>query len=400
MKLKFGKIILLLLFFCSACKKIGLPDPPLPSDSNFYLNADINGQALSLVSGEDNYFMFSEFKKDSLDVYSFIGRLEQLDCGIECREKLTIIIRDEKEDTGAGVNIDSTLILNSFSYASSDNTTVELVVDTLGFVFNTVFDASQSILPLQGNIFYTWDFDSGLVVTSLDPIVSNTFLPNPMGNNFPINLTIADNNGLCSSTQTQTLSFANDSIPACSVSIVKGDSLPNPTVSTLSAKPTGVPPYSYVWNTGQTSSDVFVSPNLQFYEVTVTDATGCTSTSGLIAGGFMGGSNLNCLASFEANTTKEYEIDSMEIVTTDNFQFSTIELEYTDENGTVFNSKWGPQNAMNASFEIISVEDFEDNENGMKTKQLTLQFECQLFSQNGDIKNLTNGEAVIAIAYP
>ena len=41
----------------------------------------------------------------------------------------------------------------------------------------------------------------------------------------------------------------------------------------------GVPPFDYIWNTGSTFSTTDIDPNINFYSVTVTDATGCTATA-------------------------------------------------------------------------------------------------------------------------
>ena len=73
-------------------------------------------------------------------------------------------------------------------------------------------------------------------------------------------------------------------------------------------------------------------------------------------------------------------------------------IQYTDSNGAVYRSDLQQQPNSN-SFVITSVEDYENNENGDKTKKLHVSSNCILYNLNGNTLNFPF-EGVIAVAYP
>ena len=74
-------------------------------------------------------------------------------------------------------------------------------------------------------------------------------------------------------------------------------------------------------------------------------------------------------------------------------------VEYVNEDGFSFRSDLRPQSD-ESQFEILEISDFEDNENGEKTRQLKVRFNCVLYGENDLSMNFENAEVVMAVAYP
>lgn len=53
--------------------------------------------------------------------------------------------------------------------------------------------------------------------------------------------------------------------------------------SLMAIAQTGTAPFSFVWNTGQTTANIWNMPNFATYSVTITDAQGCTGTSTFVS---------------------------------------------------------------------------------------------------------------------
>ena len=78
-------------------------------------------------------------------------------------------------------------------------------------------------------------------------------------------------------------------------------------------------------------------------------------------------------------------------------QLSAVTIDYQDETG-IYSSKFVDNS--NSTFTILKIEDYEVNENGEKTKKLTIEYDCILRKEgSGEEKNIT-GTAEIAVAYP
>jgi hypothetical protein len=81
-----------------------------------------------------------------------------------------------------------------------------------------------------------------------------------------------------------------------------------------------------------------------------------------------------------------------------NSPISKIKITYTDASGTVYYSDVNPQNSNTSNFQITSVEDYKSNENNQATKKVKITFNCRLSNGVSEVP-ITNGEAVIAVAY-
>jgi hypothetical protein len=67
--------------------------------------------------------------------------------------------------------------------------------------------------------------------------------------------------------------------------------------------------------------------------------------------------------------------------------------------GKVYRSDFAPGKGQ-GQLNILSVEPFENNENGLPTQKLEITFSATLYDNSGNSLLLENGTAVIALAYP
>lgn len=75
---------------------------------------------------------------------------------------------------------------------------------------------------------------------------------------------------------------------------------------------------------------------------------------------------------------------------------SKIIIEIIDNNGKTYSSANILQ--LNESFKIISVEDYETSDAGVKTKKIKFNFNCKVQS-GSDVLDIKNGEGVFALGY-
>jgi hypothetical protein len=84
------------------------------------------------------------------------------------------------------------------------------------------------------------------------------------------------------------------------------------------------------------------------------------------------------------------------------FEFSqelrTVIVEYINEDGEVFTSVGNNQFSI---FEILEIESFDPNPEGLLTDKLNVRFDCSLISPtSGQVIQIDNTEGVIAVSYP
>ncbi len=114
-------------------------------------------------------------------------------------------------------------------------------------------------------------------------VVNNQFDPSSAGVGIhPIYYSYTDING-CFGNATDTITVhSNPSVSMSSPSNPSLQACDGVTVTTLAAASGGLTPYSYLWNTGQTSNSIDnVLNGTTTYTVTVTDDNGCTSSNSI-----------------------------------------------------------------------------------------------------------------------
>jgi hypothetical protein len=366
---------ILTLLLAAACNKVELP-PPVGEAPIFSLDLNwTNGSSLQLTAGEDRYYLFTGFEADSLDVFEFYGRFEQIDCLDQCDPAFAIYFRDEQV-TNTGFPGFPAFLQDGEEYDYRAPASVSY--DTL-YQHLVQFQSTSN----TGGVFYPqlWTINDTISFLSLDPLfVWEEEIP------FKACLEIGDPAQGAYSRQCQTVQL--DSLPGFSVTI-NADS----NAVLLSANPLGgQPPYSYSWNTGATTPSIQNVQPGSTYCVDVTDALGVESSSCVLVS--LNPAVQSIVASFDYQS-------SLQITTVpvpgDTLQLEKVILEYTAD-GLVFRSDRQPQ-PPGAYFIIDEVRPYQTNENGFPTMLIRARFSGVLYSENGGVLAVEAASVQFAIAF-
>jgi len=376
--------ILLIIIVLGGCSQEGLDIPQVGSPV-FSIDSILDNEALNWVAGDDDVFMFTEFSKDNFDVYTLTGRLAKDDnCIIDCEEALTFSIRSSYvTSTPNDFNISDALFVGDYEY---------ITLDSLGIVgYNYTFEGAlfDTIFGTSANTFI-WTIDTNIITTQ-DPVFTHSDL---LGNDFNVRLEMLNNQNLCISYIEKTILTGQNNLCDMSFDVIPDSLLSEFYITTVfpSMNPNGI---TYLWNNSITSDSFFINSNApipnNILSLSVNDPQGtCNIDMGI------------CIDSTPTGSIQGISIPLLNyfvepVVSTINEQFSKVIIEYQDKNGIVYSSRNGDNN--NNTFTINNIEDFEDNENGEKTKKLTIQYDAILYNDNNDSKAIS-GEGVIAVAYP
>lgn len=379
MKLSKLYILCCLAVCCTQCSPSDDVDFPLPSEGEpvFMVQTDINGRAIDLAAGLNDYYMFTSFERDAQNVLTFIGDLKQQTCPDICAEQLRIEIRDRA--------------------TSEEGTPSELLVLEEDILF-----AQPPLLPSiesyrasfyaeavnvnSSPFVYAWSFGDGAFSTEQNP-VHHYNIPDE----YEVELMTIDGDS-CVSSQKQVIHLEQLD-ENCAVSI-SADFVQNNQIQLTAESGGELTNNLYIWSQDSSVLEgATIFPNGSgLFCVQLIDDNSCASSSCatvLQTGGF---SNF-CTTSFS------YEIETIEeSVVADTLQLSTITVIYTDTNGREYRSDLGQQEE--AIFNIKNVENYDPNENGEKTKRIDFDLACSLYSENGAVLELKDGTFTFALAHP
>lgn len=390
--------ILPVLLLLAGCNKIDLDDP-VDGTPVFRAAFTANGFPKLIEAGAEGYYMFTEYERGADGVYVFTGRLQQTDsCGNTCGDVLTIRIRDFQQVLQGLPIVEEALKPGDYLFQTQSVTDTQWVYDTT-FLYAVQFDASGSVTP-PGVSLYSWSFGG----SPFGQGVNASFVFDDLSQPVPATLSIASNNLNCSSTQTRLVQKNAGGAVPCSVMVTAAQDSTFNSLINLTAAPQGTPPFTYAWTTGDSTDQIsfFTNPaSLNTAGVTLTDANGCTSQASLSFVNLQGTTFNYCSASFSYDVQELLQVDSTEVVDPgDSLQFSKVTIEYQPAGSSQRYRSDLAEQPGNAFFTILSVENYDDNEQGQRTKKLKIAFGCQLKNQAGEVIMLSNGEAVIGVAYP
>ncbi len=360
--------LLAVLLLVVACRRTELP-PPLEENPVFAVEATLDGRPFQLEAGVADYYLFTEFRNDELDVLSFVGRWEKTsDCSEDCAEQLEIEIRNVEAGLGPlPLDIDRLLALSQRDFHRDS---VDQTVDTSLAGFEVSFEnLSSATVPLS----YRWDFGDGQI--SNEPIPSPYFYPVSFLDNPPI-VSLAINNAInlptgCNEVKTQVILLdSGGGGLECTVRL--NYDLTDSTKVLVCADPSGIPPFSFTWSNVDSilvDSCAFVTiEDTLLSRVEVVDATGCVSMaafSGRVSGSGPGSTIILCNANFDYSITSGDTVEVTPIV--DTLQLGTVILRYTNPDGVLYTTE-GLVTPDQGQFEILESADYLDNDNGEATR--------------------------------
>lgn len=365
-------LFIVLIAIVWGCGKKKYPESFSENAPVFYFKANINNAVVEYSAGVNNYRLFSSYNQDSNNVYNLIAELKQTTCNGKCPNSLRLQINDfKKSQAGANIIIDSALAIKNYSFADS----------LKGFNFPVQFTSTAN----KDVESYTWDFGDG----------SQSNLANPNHNyktegKYRVSLIARSTNGNVSSIWND-INISNINKLNANIYVTTPANFTNIVFNTNIYG--GVSADSILWSFGDGTiargnlvSHTFPYEGSYPVKLKLTDQ------------------NFNQLdLNYNAVTQKDkssfaINFTSMVGVSEKNaLALSKIIVNYIDENGIEY-TNLNKQKSVNNTFQILSHENFETNENNQTTKKIKIKFSCTLYNGNKAL-DINNAEAVIAVAY-
>jgi hypothetical protein len=379
----------------SSCERdiIDLPESS-GNDPIFRLDMNLDNKDLAVVAGVDDIYNHTDFDIDQDEVYTFEGLLSNTECNRDCPNSYRFKFRNYEAGSTA-VNTQQSLSAKSYPYkfetaAAQDAIEVHVVINT---------DVA--------NPKYTWTIDG---VRSNQQANSDILLINVKDNQrLAMALEVYDESTGLTSLYSQEVILEEDlELVNSSIEVVhiEGDSVLLKSRHSASAD---LNPFGTSWAIEglNGSNPMFISdPN---FEIGLRLGDGksvdnITSFTGGIASGGRNIVGIDMMYDPVNDALVYHEVDfnySIEkrIAQGSVLALQTFEFELYDDAGVLYSSAKGEQTE-NAFFEILDTKEYIENEQGQKTVQVTCRFSCQVFSDSGDAKTITNANAVIAVAIP
>lgn len=364
----------------SSCKKKDLPESE-PTQPEFTASFEVQGNAVKLEAGNNDYYMNSSYGRDSLNnLYVYKADLRQRTFQIGGGYALTILFNDTKATAlNSGMKVDSALSLGDHLYND---------LNTSGLTQRVNFDPLKT-QDLASS--YAWSVTDGISVKTYNDMYA--IAPNlEVGKTYSVTFNAKDAPGVCDATLTnvfkagskvQTTITASKDTQTNELKYNLGYSIPaNYGPATWRCR------WEFDNNTTSTSPTIsgkLFLPGMHLIKLTLIDKA----------------VNDSCVSFYQLNATSGNACEANYKATffpiQNNRVFSSVTLLLTDPNGVVYTSHDLVQPS-SSSFQILSVNDYKPNDVGLSTKSLRVKFNCVLKNGNNQI-TLNNGEAVVAVAY-
>ncbi|MES2590047.1 MAG: PKD domain-containing protein [Bacteroidota bacterium] len=363
-----GLLIFTLIF--TSCKKEPLPEPTEETPI-FSFTGIVDGVETSIFAGKNNYYMESGFSEDANGLKTYSSQYRIVNCIDYCENTLEIKFIDYNFSTPSLTVLDSTFYLGNYNYATNLGTASRYAV-----AFN-----QQTIGPAITAI--NWQFGDGINLIGANP--SHTFKrPGKYSNCIDVNF-----NGGCTSNLCNPINLGNVG-EFCEANLQA--SVPVGTsINFTGSGSSGQLPYTYLWDFGDGNSSsneiinhTYANEGAYTVSLTVTDANGLTQTR---RQNVRTQNSNDCVARYTPTITPISNPNN----------FGNVIVEWVDAAGNTYTSKNDNQ-ALRSYFKVNSIEEYELNDNGQKTKKLNVTFSCLLFNGTNQIE-IKNATAIIAVAY-
>ncbi|WP_317896904.1 hypothetical protein [Aurantibacillus circumpalustris] len=377
------KIVIYISFFpliFSFCRKQeNLPEPEI-TDPHFFVKCVMDGQALDLEAGNEEYYMNSSwYHQDSDYVFVYKANLaKQIGVGYQ----ITILFNDNKySDPNDKMSPDSALIIGTHLYNDQN-----------------LSDATQMIKfePVKSevsNSSYSWLINDGSTITTYGvPGIEDRYSISEIlnvGKTYSVTFNYDDPSGVCSAPPLTNVFKMGSSLQA-TVNSVRDINTPDLKYTLSYSLLDSNKNLECTWTlpdatneTTPTFSRIF-TPGVHLINLKLRDKNSgevCSTVYQLDASGN------NCTANYNAVFSP---IHNKRL-------YASITILLTDPNGIVYSSKNLVQ-PNESNFEITSVIDYKVNEKNEKTKSIGVRFNCVVKNGNNEI-SLKNGTAKVAVAY-
>ena len=380
MKISQYLAIFSILLLTAQCRKIEIPEP-VEGSPVFFLNTDLAGLERKWSAGEDGYYLHTSFEQDSSGLFVYSGSMEELGCSAGCLPAVKISFRGVKKGEALP---DSTLKVGAYTFFQPLQGQMEIR-------HSVHFSGESTFLVPDEPYAYEWDFGDGETSSLQSP--SHEYYDD---SSRLVRLTVTSASGYTAISEKR-IEF-DSTAQDCSIDFYIISTQGGVAQAVLEFPGQFMGGY---WNTGDSiASDIIfaLSPGGSFLLcATGTTFNGCNTTSCQTAYyTFIQGAPY--IASCSAGFSYQAQKDTLFLPPPE--QLGTVVVEYTDANGVQYSSAWGLQDGFNPEFELLSVEPFEKNEDGLPTRKLEVAFRCQLFSENGQPFGQFSGSGVIAVAIP
>jgi hypothetical protein len=388
-KTKFIFLSLLAIAVIS-CKKQTLQPGNTAGPTVFYFNGIVNGSPVSLTAGVNNYYMYSSYTQDVNNVYNFTGSLHPVSC-TNCPNSIQFIINDYKTTATGGseaANIDTSLVAGNYLYLSPTG--------GISSAYSVTFTPT---IGKGTDSNYVYHFGDGATYVGTNGTQTHTY-KHPGA--YTTTLIAAFKDGTIDSIH----STSQPGAPAwnTTLSITKSDTTHAANSYKDALTSGGTSPYTIKWNfgDGNTKTQAYIPvsadtithtyPGSGIYEVsaTITDVNNYTNTNvfKVIAkdSGFTPHSYISNLAASAPSSIANPKA------------LSNVTIIYTNVAGVAFSSANVAQ-PNTTNFQVTSVASYQNNELNQTTKMLHIKFTCQLKDGSGNPMTITNGDAIIAVAY-
>lgn len=363
---KYTTFFLLLFLLWTACQKAELPpssfDDPVFTVTHF---GDDTISGHTITAGKDGLYLFTDFETN--DFVTCTGSFSEVDCASgNCPGNLTFEFKSTATDSFVPAAI---FHLGGYQFLGPDSGGSKVI-------YHATFNAITNL----GYNNFSWKIDSQNA--GIGPIIEVDF---PDSSATPdIELSALKATGLQSKISRR-ISLNNpngDEFLGLNIDI-SPDSFLN---FRLTAETSGPPYEMLIWDTGDTAETIFRDSLSPSYSVISTDGFGNTAMASF------NGITPNAVPLRTANFT--YTVEQIIVPGAP----GEVAIRWVDSQGVIWHSDKGSQNT-DSFFVVEASEPYDQNENGQKTRKMSVNFNCQLFNDAGESRSFS-GSGTIAVAHP